>query len=102
MSQLGASSYPNPNRRMTRVRTRVNFFLFTSKFWRAWPLLLLLGTSRGEAPPAELKLEAQLIWVTDHEQTPNSKFKPAESAIAQRLGHSPFRWKHFYEINRKI
>jgi hypothetical protein len=48
-----------------------------------------------------LKAEALLIWGTDDAQSPNPKFTPVDDALAKKLGKSPYRWKHYYEVSRK-
>jgi hypothetical protein len=49
----------------------------------------------------ELKLEAQLIWGTNDEKSPNPKHKPVDSQVAKKLKKLPFKWQHYFEVNRQ-
>lgn len=62
-------------------------------------LFLVCGV---RAIAGELKLEAQLVWGTDLEKSPNPKHKPAEAAVENKLKSSPFKWKNYFEVNRAI
>jgi hypothetical protein len=56
---------------------------------------------RGAAPePAWVKV--QLIWGTDEEKSPDSRHKMIDDDLARKLSKSPFRWKHYFEVNRQI
>ena len=64
-----------------------------------WFCLLLL--SAGAARAAEpLRVEALLIWGTDEAQSPNPAHKPIDPVLAARLNKSPYRWRHYFEVNR--
>jgi hypothetical protein len=47
-----------------------------------------------------LPIQAQLIWGTNDPQPTNSKHKPVDEALAKKLGASPYRWQHYFEIKR--
>lgn len=64
----------------------------------AW-LLFVGAAARVQA--ADLKLEAQLIWGTNDPQSPDPNHKPAEPEIQKKLRSSPFKWAHYYEVNRR-
>lgn len=77
-----------------------------SRFSAARLTCLALGfflvTSLGARVHAdELKLEAQLIWGTNDEKSPDPKHKPVDPKIAKKLKKLPFKWQHFFEVNRK-
>jgi hypothetical protein len=65
--------------------------------------LLALFLSGGAARAADsLRAEALLIWGTDDEKSPDPSHKPVDAALAGQLGKSPYRWKHYFEVNRKV
>lgn len=49
---------------------------------------------------ADLKLEAQLIWGSNDAKSPNPNFKPVEAEVARKLKGLPFKWSHYYVVNR--
>ena len=49
---------------------------------------------------ADLKLEAQLIWGTNDANSPNPSYKPVEPGVARKLKGLPFKWSHYYVVNR--
>jgi len=59
-------------------------------------LLLLLATS---VEAGELKLEAQLIWGTDDEKSPDPKHKAVDPKLAKKL-QKAFKWRNYFEVNR--
>lgn len=63
---------------------------------------ILLTTGFGARIHAgEVKLEAQLIWGTNDEKSPNPKHKSVEPNVAKKLKKLPFKWQHYFEVNRK-
>lgn len=65
-------------------------------------VMLLFGLGVPLAHAAELKLEAQLIWGTNDEKSPNPKHKPVEPEVRKRLVEDlPLKWKNYFEVNRK-
>lgn len=48
----------------------------------------------------ELKLEAQLIWGTNEPKSPNPNHKPVEPDVEKKLRSLPFKWSHYFEVNR--
>lgn len=60
---------------------------------------LLLACTTGLA--GELKLEAQLIWGTHEEKSPNPRHKPVDAQVARKLKDLPFKWSHYFEVHRK-
>ena len=63
---------------------------------------IALAADTSAAQSGRMELEAQLILVTDRPQSSHPRYKAVEPAIAARLRHMPFRWKHFYEVNRVV
>ncbi len=61
-------------------------------------VLTIAATSIGRA--ADLKLEAQLIWGTNDANSPNPQHKPVEPEVARKLKGLPFKWSHYYVVNR--
>jgi hypothetical protein len=60
---------------------------------------LACGERRLEA--AGLKLEAQLVWGTNDDQSPDPKHKPVESQVREKLKELPLKWSNYFEVNRK-
>lgn len=50
---------------------------------------------------ATLKLQAQLVWGTNDERSPDPKHKPVEAAVKEKLKELPLKWSNYFEINRK-
>jgi hypothetical protein len=73
-------------------------------FSRLLPLglgCLLALAAWPSAVAAEIKLEAQLIWGTNDKQSPNPDHKPVDAEVEKRLKKLPFKWQHYFEVNRK-
>ena len=65
-------------------------------------MVFLLATAVGARVQAgEIKLEAQLIWGTNEEKSPDPKHKAVEPNIAKKLKKLPFKWQHYFEVNRQ-
>ncbi len=64
-------------------------------------LFLAFITSAGAVQASDVKLNLQLIWGTNDAQSPDPKHKPVEPELAKKMGKSPFKWKNYFEINRK-
>ena len=62
-------------------------------------LFFLMGHSQAWA--GELKLEAQLIWATNDEKSPDPKQKPVSPEIRKKLAELPLKWSNYFEVNRK-
>jgi hypothetical protein len=48
-----------------------------------------------------LNIESQLVWGTN-DPKPDPKLKPVGPKMSARLANSPFKWDHYYEVNRPI
>ena len=67
-----------------------------------WALGFFLMTTLGARLQAgEIKLEAQLIWGTKDEKSPDPKHKPVDPKVAKKLKNLPFKWQHYFEVNSK-
>jgi hypothetical protein len=64
----------------------------------AMALLLPIASVRAET--GDMTIEAQLIWGTN-DTKPDPKLKPSDSKLAEKLKHSPFKWDHYFEMNRQ-
>lgn len=49
----------------------------------------------------EMKLEAQLIWGTNDEKSPDPKHQPVDPKVERKLKKLPFKWQHYFEVNSK-
>jgi hypothetical protein len=58
----------------------------------------MLGT--GPLMAAELKLELRLIWCTNDDNYKHPKHKKVDAATSEKFRKVPFKWKHYFEINR--
>jgi len=49
-------------------------------------------------------IELQLIWGTNDQQSPDPSQKPVEASVEKLLAspQSPYRWKHYFVVNRKV
>jgi len=69
--------------------------------WQAALLLLFSALTGVSGQSNELKFEAQLIWATNDEKSPNPKHKDVSPEIRKKLGELPLKWKSYFEVNRK-
>ena len=53
------------------------------------------------AHAGEMKLEAQLIWGTNEDKSPDPKHKPIDPQVAKKLERLPIKWKHYYVVTVK-
>lgn len=63
--------------------------------------LLVLPAVRAEGTNETVTVEAQLIWGTNDEASPKPNHKPVEAKIAEKLQKAPFKWKNYFEEERK-
>ena len=64
-------------------------------------VLLLLAALGASVQAAEIKLEAQLIWGTNDEKSPDPKHKAVDSKVEKKLKKLPFKWQNYFEVNRE-
>ncbi len=62
---------------------------------------LAIFVSSSVAADGDLKFEAQLIWGTNDSQPADSKLKPINPKLEEKLKKSPFKWQYYYEVSRK-
>jgi len=48
------------------------------------------------------RVEVILVWATNDERSPDPKHKPVDAELARKLGKSPYRWKHYFEVSRQM
>ena len=68
--------------------------------------LLLLAASLGfignaVAGEKGIPFEATLVWGTNDAQPSDPNLKPVPPLVAHKLGKLPFKWKYYYEVERK-
>jgi hypothetical protein len=61
-------------------------------------LLGVLAYEGSAASPPPVWVRIQLIWGTNDQQSPDPKHKAIDDELAKKLGKSPFRWKHYFEV----
>jgi len=62
-------------------------------------LALLFPVASARAESGDMTFEALLIWGTN-DTKPDPKLKPADPKLAAKLKSSPFKWDHYFEMNR--
>ena len=67
---------------------------------RVCTAVFLLCATALAAGAGELTFEAQLIWGTTNSVSPNPNHKPAQKDVERKLKEQPFKWKHYFEVNR--
>jgi hypothetical protein len=65
-----------------------------------WCLVLLFGLAAIELRAEDLNIEAQLIWGTNAEKSPNPSHKPVEQATAEKL-RKVFKWKNYFLVHKE-
>ena len=68
---------------------------------RVAAVLLLIAFTGARVMAGDMKLEAQLIWGTNDEKSPNPKHKRVEADVDKKLKKLPFKWKNYFEVTRK-
>jgi len=72
----------------------------TGLVWFSMALVLLAG-GEVRAQPADMKLQAFLLWGTDESKPPEGKtYKPVGPDIRQKLKELPLKWTNWFEVNR--
>jgi hypothetical protein len=64
-------------------------------------VFILLGLTGADAHAGDMKLEAQLIWGTNDEKQSDPDLKAVDQKLEKKLKKSPFKWKNYFEVNRK-
>src|SRR5277367_583440 len=78
-------------------------------FARGWLLffvclLVALALPGGVAASDSVWVKIQLVWGTDDAKSPDSRHHPVDDNLAKKLSSnkSPFRWKHYFEVNSQV
>src|SRR5438034_10683711 len=50
--------------------------------------------------PADLNLQAQLVWGTNNEKPDDPKLKEVDPGVAEKL-RKVFKWKNYFEVKRQ-
>src|SRR5271165_1520040 len=79
----------------------------TARFARGplWVVIILMAAAlgAGRAPAADfVTVELSLIWGTNDPQSPDPNHKPVDADAAKLLDNSPYRWKHYFLVNRRV
>jgi hypothetical protein len=70
-------------------------------FSRVMVLFLLVAVAGTDAFAGDMKLEAQLIWGTNDDKSPDPGHKPVKGKILEKLKKLPFNWQNYFEVTRK-
>ncbi len=73
---------------------------FNSRWLRGSVAVLICLASTCELNAAELKVEARLIWGTNHDKISDPNCKAVDEALAKKL-KKVFTWKQYFEVNRQ-
>jgi len=52
------------------------------------------------APSASIKLEAQLIWGSNEQTSPDTKHKQVAPELLKKLKELPLKWTNYFEVKR--
>ncbi len=74
---------------------------FLNRFFLLAIAFCLFAAAALPAVAGPLKLEAQLIWGTKDAKSPDPKHKAVDPAVEKKLKKLPFKWDHYFEVNRK-
>lgn len=70
------------------------------QFFKIFLVCAALGFSVQPAHPADLKVEARLIWAANDEKE-TVRYEPVDPALSDKL-HRTFKWKNYYEITNQM
>jgi len=75
-------------------------FKLTLRAWAGWLAVLcfLFSFSGHAAESKDLKFEAQLIWATNDEKSPDPKHAPVDKEVRKTLSELPLRWKNYFVV----
>jgi hypothetical protein len=63
--------------------------------------LTLLGLASQAAETPDIHLEAVLVWGTNGEKPADKDLKELEATLAHKLSKTPYKWKNYFEVERK-
>ena len=67
--------------------------------------VVCLGVSlprHAAAGAAEMTVQAVLVWGTNGEKPPNKDLKELEPELARKLSKAPYKWKNYFEVDRRL
>jgi len=64
-----------------------------------WCLLLLFALAAAELRAEDLNIEAQLIWGTNADKSPDASHQPVDKATADKL-KNVFKWKNYFLVKK--
>ena len=69
----------------------------------AWLLMagMLLSFEGRSAQSTTLKLQAQLVWGTNDDRSPDPKHKPVDADVKSKLHELPLKFTNYFEVCRK-
>jgi hypothetical protein len=67
----------------------------------AMMLAVFMAFSIIHASADGMKLEAVLVWGTNDDKPADKDVKPVEPQVERKLKKLPFKWKNYFEVNRK-
>jgi hypothetical protein len=50
---------------------------------------------------SDINVEAVLVWGTNAEKPTAKKLRELEPELSKKLGKSPYKWKNYFEVERK-
>jgi hypothetical protein len=62
--------------------------------------MLLTGSDLRAEPPT-IKLEVQLLWGTNDDQSPDKNHQPVDPDIKKRLKDLPLKWNNYFLVTRR-
>jgi len=65
-----------------------------------WFLLMALALATGELRAEDINIEAQLIWGTNADKSPDAAHKPVDKVTAEKL-RNVFKWKNYFLVNKQ-
>lgn len=89
---------------MTRLRQGLLGILFARICFLGLATFGVVGAADTNKPPAAkppaLKLNAQLIWATNDEKSPDPSHKEVDASLRKRF-QGPFKWKSYFEVSNQ-
>ena len=64
-----------------------------------WCLFLAFSLGTLELRAEDLNIEAQLIWGTNADKSPDASHKPVDKATAEKF-KNVFKWKNYFLVNK--
>lgn len=65
------------------------------------PVLLCVLFPAFAAPNKDFRFEAQLIWATTSDKSPDPNHKPADAEVRKKLDDLPLKWKSYFLVRRE-